>query len=126
MGVCKKVPCCGSCGRARRLRTFGSDPGSDPGLLSWPRPGLGVGILGQWRRELELLLLLRLLLLLLLKARQVGNDLGQLLPLLCDPLPEVAHLCCSLGPGGLYLLQVHSHLIHFHCMLPLGLFLLEL
>ena len=78
-------------------------------------------------RKLELLLLLRLLmLLLLLQAGQVGSDLGQLLPLLCDPLPEVTHLCCSLGPGGLHLLQVHSHLIHFHCMLPLGLFLLEL
>jgi len=69
---------------------------------------------------------LLMLLLLLLQAGQVGSDLGQLLPLLCDPLPEVTHLCCSLGPGGLHLLQVHSHLIHFQCMLPLGLFLPEL
>ena len=59
-------------GRARRLRTFGSCPGSDPEFLSWSRPGLGVGTLDQGMRKLELLLLL----LLLLETGQVGSDLG--------------------------------------------------
>ena len=63
---------------------------------------------------------------LLLEAGQVGSDLGELLPLLLDPLLEVTHICCCLGPEGLHLLQVHSHLIHLHLMFLLGLSSLEL